>query len=333
MPVLLAFCLLTGNIQLTDTDIYRIGTNSAEYLEVLEQCRNAVSTEGDIPRFEIMVLDLTEAKRAIRTGRLDAYAQVDQRGIQISYSLAISQSTNAASILSDVLRAAAGSVEAPVSLTEVSGVEQEHLAAFMMAPGGLLMAAATACGTLAVAATVRERETDTLESLISTGVGAWELIAGKAAAVVVGTQIATIAGVLGTWIFGTAFISSIFTGWGPAFVYTLETCSQMGLLLSGAYLVVGMASKTVREAQTYIGFTSTLIVLPSIFLSTTPVGAGIRIWAIPVLGQSALIRDALYEAASLDGLGISTTVSVALFLACCIATRFTMLDLRPLRRL
>ena len=185
MPVLLAFCLLTGNIQLTDTDIYRIGTNSAEYLEVLEQCRNAVSTEGDIPRFEIMVLDLTEAKRAIRTGRLDAYAQVDQRGIQISYSLAISQSTNAASILSDVLRAAAGSVEAPVSLTEVSGVEQEHLAAFMMAPGGLLMAAATACGTLAVAATVRERETDTLESLISTGVGAWELIAGKAAAVVV----------------------------------------------------------------------------------------------------------------------------------------------------
>ena len=124
MPVLLAFCLLTGNIQLTDTDIYRIGTNSAEYLEVLEQCRNAVSTEGDIPRFEIMVLDLTEAKRAIRTGRLDAYAQVDQRGIQISYSLAISQSTNAASILSDVLRAAAGSVESPVSLTEVSAVEE-----------------------------------------------------------------------------------------------------------------------------------------------------------------------------------------------------------------
>jgi sodium transport system permease protein len=158
------------------------------------------------------------------------------------------------------------------------------IAAFM---GGLNAALDTTAG---------ERERGSLEPLLLNPVPAWVLVVGK-----------LIGALLATWLVVLATLAA--TAWsmdhlpleaGLRLHLGLRQCAMLvGILLpitvmgTALQLLIGIFSRTFREAQTYVSVLGLLPMVPGMYLLLNP--GVLPVWAkiVPFLGQTILIDDVL----------------------------------------
>lgn len=180
---------------------------------------------------------------------------------------------------------------------------------------------------LAIDATAGERERGSLEPLLTVPVPRWQLLLGK-----ILTTCAYMA--LSLIITATAFAIVVrFSGlermgmsvnMPPALVLQLVLyCLPMAPLGAGLMTIVSAATRTVREAQTYLGVMLMLPTLPLVFAGIMGLQPTAPLMLVPSLSQHFLIMSVLRDQA-LPGLYVLLSVAATLavgVLLCGIAGR------------
>ncbi|AEB07581.1 hypothetical protein Corgl_1481 [Coriobacterium glomerans PW2] len=266
----------------------------------------------------VLVTGRDSAEEMLRKGEIDAYVeQPEAGGYAISYSSSTSSSLDAASAFRQMLEESLGARKGRVSLTDVSKDGVGDLLACTLIPAGLMVVCSMSAGSLAIAATVREREAGTFEPLVSTGISRFEMVAGKMVAVLLGACASMALGLGGTLAYIAIRMPDSHIITGETLVVVAQTSVIASALFSFVFVAAGMISRTVREAQSYTGIITTLAMVPSIFLSTAKVGAAVRFWPVPLLDITAVMRDALYGVISYRALALSGLVCLLLGVAAC----------------
>ncbi len=166
---------------------------------------------------------------------------------------------------------------------------------------------------LAIDLTAGERERQSLEPLFVNPVARWRILLGKIGAIclfslsslLICTTAFTVAGhFIPTEKLGMDL------GLGPAFALkVLVLMLPLVLLIAALQTLVSAFSKSYREAQTYLGLLTLVLVLPSVLLSVMPVKTFAWMYAVPLLGQQVGITELLIG-------GSVTAAQVATCLLC-----------------
>jgi sodium transport system permease protein len=171
---------------------------------------------------------------------------------------------------------------------------------------------------MAIDSTVGERERGSLEPLLINPASRGELLLGKLLATLVPTAASVVTALLGfSAVINLAPIGSnlgirLSMDW-QALVGIFMISLPMLLLASALQMIIATASRTVKEAQSYLGFLPLIPALPGLFLAFVPVRAELWNMLIPTFGQQLLISQLMRgEAVGLGNMAISAAVTLLL---------------------
>jgi len=148
---------------------------------------------------------------------------------------------------------------------------------------------------LAIDSTAGERERQSLEPLFINPVPRDRILLGKLMATTTFSLGSLVLGLLAFLVAGR-FMPTAELGMslalGPRFFATaLPMLLPLVLLVCVSQVLIAAFARSVREAQTYLGLTQLVPLIPSVILSVVPVKAQLWMYAVPLLGQQlALMR-------------------------------------------
>ncbi len=153
---------------------------------------------------------------------------------------------------------------------------------------------------LAVDSTAGERERLSLEPLLSLPVSRFQVALGKYLAILVFVTIAFLLPMLSVAI-ATQFIPDEFFGNADVpgvvtFLKLLLLNFPLCLLLSGFLMAIAAFSKSIKEAQTQLGFAMLVPMAPFFVVQFMDVGLTTTTAAIPILGQYLLADQVIMDA-------------------------------------
>ncbi|MFV9506910.1 MAG: ABC transporter permease [Oscillochloridaceae bacterium umkhey_bin13] len=175
--------------------------------------------------------------------------------------------------------------------------------------------------SLTVDVTAGERERGSLEPLLINPVARAELVLGKLLAALIPTAISVLISLAG--FAAVVNFSSIGSQLGVRLSLSLPTLTAIFLItipmmiLAGALqMIIATASRTVKEANSYLGFLPLIPALPGLFLAFVPIRAELWMMAIPTFGQQLLINQLMRgEAVNLGFVTVSTLVTIVVGMA------------------
>lgn len=209
----------------------------------------------------------------------------------------------------------------PVTVRELDLGTPTHSAAILYGMIGPLTVFIVFLGSVYVTidSIAGERERGSLEPLLTTPVARWVLLLGKA-----GAAMAFIA--LSTAVSLAAFkglAELAVEGVDPAppeiavFALLFLLCVPLMMVAVTLQILIAVLSRSMKEAQIYLGLLPLIPAMPGILLVFTPVGFGTWTTAVPVLGHLVVFSHLLADEAVtplMIGLSTSSSTLTALFL-------------------
>lgn len=188
---------------------------------------------------------------------------------------------------------------APLMATEVDVATSERKAAsfLLVVPMFLIMAAFLGGMHVAIDATAGERERGSLEPLLVNPVSRLAIAAGKWGVAAVFAALSAVITAAGTVVaLDLAPLSALGLRFSPSWFTCLALLAgivPLALMSSALQLLVASRARSFREAQTYVALLMMVPMLPSLWLSVSPVELATWQYTIPVLAQIQLLADAL----------------------------------------
>jgi sodium transport system permease protein len=186
----------------------------------------------------------------------------------------------------------------PVVLESIDLASAASRAARMMSMMAMFLLTAAFIGGLnaALDTTAGERERGSLEPLLLNPVSPWGLVLGKAVGALAATLFVLTATAVGTaWALANLPLEMglrmhLSAGQWLALAGVLLPFACFGVSLQ---MLIGIFSRTFREAQTYVSLFGFLPVAPGLYLMFNPGELGMWAKALPFLGQTVLMNDVL----------------------------------------
>lgn len=195
-------------------------------------------------------------------------------------------------------RGVSPSVITPIVIEEVDQATPQGRAALLLniLPYFLIFAVFIGGMSLTIDMTAGERERGSLEPLLLSPLSRSELMLGKLAAGLVPTALSVVVALLGF----AAIINLAPLGESLGVQLQLDPSTIVGIflitipmmLLAGALqMLIATASRSVKEAQSYLGFLPLIPALPGLFLAFVPIRPTLWMMSIPTFGQQLLINQ------------------------------------------
>lgn len=170
---------------------------------------------------------------------------------------------------------------------------------------------------LTIDVTAGERERGSLEPLLINPVGRAPMVLGKLLASLAPTaasvllSLAGFAAVINLLPLGERLGVRLSLGL-PALAGIFLITVPIMLLAAGLQMVIATGARTVKEAQSYLGFLPLIPALPGLFLAFVPIRPALWMMAIPTFGQQLLINQLMRgEAVSPLQVAVSAAVTLA----------------------
>jgi sodium transport system permease protein len=210
----------------------------------------------------------------------------------------------------------------PVAVEPIELATAASRAARVMSMMAMFLLTAAFMGGLnaALDTTAGERERGSLEPLLLNPISRWGLVLGKASGALSAAVFVVLATAAGTaWSLahlpleiGLRMHLSAHQWLALAAVLGPFACFGVSL-----QMLIGIFSRTFREAQTYMALFGFLPVAPSMYLMFNPGALGTWAKMVPFLGQTVLIDDVLRGGAlSATSFGLGATGCLLLAAAC-----------------
>ena len=186
---------------------------------------------------------------------------------------------------------------APVTIERISVAHQSNIAVFFynLMPPLIIFMVFLGGVYLAIDTTVGERERGSLEPLLIAPVERWALLLSKALAALIFTAVTVLANLAGFWLFMNMASASATHLVPPpeAMVFARIFLVALPLMLIAVTLqmAVAVVTRSMKEAQIYLGLLPLVPALPGMLLVFAPIEPTLITSAIPVLGQLLLFND------------------------------------------
>jgi sodium transport system permease protein len=216
-------------------------------------------------------------------------------------------------------RGVSPSLISPVAIEQVDTATDQSRAAQLLnvMPYFIIFAIFLGGMGLTIDVTAGERERGSLEPLLINPVGRGAMVLGKLLASLVPTAVNVFialvgfAAVVNLLPIGERLGVRLSLGFGSLAGIFLVTVPMM-LLATALQMIIAVGARTVKEAQSYLGFLPLVPALPGLFLAFVPIRPALWMMAIPTFGQQLLINQ-LMRGEPVDPLFV--TVSAANTLA------------------
>ncbi len=215
-------------------------------------------------------------------------------------------------------RGVSPSVVTPIAIEELDQATPQGRAALLLniLPYFLIFAVFIGGMSLTIDMTAGERERGSLEPLLLSPLSRSELMLGKLAAGLVPTALSVIVALLGF----AAIINLAPLGESLGVQLQLDLGTLVGIflitvpmmLLAGALqMLIATASRSVKEAQSCLGFLPLIPALPGLFLAFVPIRPTLWMMSIPTFGQQLLINQ-LMRGEAVSALFMSVSAATTL---------------------
>jgi sodium transport system permease protein len=189
----------------------------------------------------------------------------------------------------------------PADMISVLNIEQENIGRvagpavilFTMIPPFLIFTLFTGGVHVALDATSGERERGSFETLMINPVRRYEVLIGKLGATIVFTLMALASQVAAFWVMLHAVPTESLGLISPPSVLRLllvvSVCLPLVVLAAATQLLISAVTRSMKEAQTYLGLLPLVPGLAGMVLALAPVRAQPMLAAIPTFGQTLLM--------------------------------------------
>ncbi len=218
----------------------------------------------------------------------------------------------------------------PAALLSVLNIEQENIGRaagpavilLTMIPPFLIFTLFTGGVHVALDATSGERERGSFETLMMNPVRRYEVLTGKLGATMVFTLMALGVQAIAFWVMlHTVPQESLGLIAPPSMLrlaLVVSVCLPLVVLAAATQLLISAITRSVKEAQTYLGLLPLVPGLAGMVLALAPVHAQLVLAAIPTFGQTLLmgqlVRSEAVSAAFIGVTAVATLTAVALLL-------------------
>jgi len=218
----------------------------------------------------------------------------------------------------------------PAALLSVLNIEQENIGRaagpavilLTMIPPFLIFTLFTGGVHVALDATSGERERGSFETLMMNPVRRYEVLTGKLGATMVFTLMALGVQAIAFWVMlHTVPQESLGLIAPPSMLrlaLVVSVCLPLVVLAAATQLLISAITRSVKEAQTYLGLLPLVPGLAGMVLALAPVHAQLVLAAIPTFGQTLLmgqlVRSEAVSAAFIGVTALATLTAVALLL-------------------
>jgi sodium transport system permease protein len=224
------------------------------------------------------------------------------------------------------LRAAGLSPE----IVRVLDIEQENIGRaagpavilLSMIPPFLIFTLFTGGVHVALDTTSGERERGSFEPLMMNPVWRWEVLTGKLGATIVFTLMALASQVVAFWVMlhsvPTESLGLIEPPGTLRLLLVVSVCLPLVVLAAATQLLISAVTRSMKEAQTYLGLLPLIPGLAGMVLALAPVRAQPLLAAIPTFGQTLLmgqlVRNEAVSAAFIGITAVATLTATAFLL-------------------
>lgn len=216
-------------------------------------------------------------------------------------------------------RGVSPSVVAPLAVELVDTATAQSRAAGLLniLPYFLIFAVFVGGMGLTIDMTAGERERGSLEPLLINPLARGELVLGKLAAALVPTLLSVLLALAG--FAAVINLSPLDRQLGVslsldplAFAAIFLITLPMALLAGALQMIIATAARSVKEAQSYLGFLPLIPALPGLFLAFIPIRPALWMMLVPTFGQQLLINQLMRgEAVSPLFVAVSAAVTLA----------------------
>jgi sodium transport system permease protein len=220
-------------------------------------------------------------------------------------------------------RGVSPSLVVPLALEEADVATPESRAAQLLnvLPYFLIFAVFVGGMSFAIDTTAGERERGSLEPLLLNPLQRGEFVLGKMLAGLVPTVLSVLVALVG--FAAVVNLNPVGEQLGVRLNLSLPTLTAiflitvpMMILAAALQMIIATASRTVKEAQSYLAFLPLIPALPGLFLAFLPLRTSLWQMFIPTFGQQMLINQLMRgEAVNPLFVAVSTVVTLALGLA------------------
>ena len=289
-----------------------------------------------------------DPERAVRVGELDVvliipeeFGEAFENGDPAPVRLVVDESRNAAmqavrrarSLLSaysqqiGALRLQARGVDPriidaiAIEFGDVSTPQSQAARILSMAPYLILVSLFVGGMYLAIDSTAGERERGSLEPLPINPVSRSQLVAGKAAAVLLFTGVALVETLLGFAIILNYVPMERYIGvrmqlTPDALLSILLLCLPLMVFVVALQLMIASYTKSFKEAQNYISIVLLVPALPALIMAVLPIKESLWVVLLPTVGQQLFINQVLRgEPLTAANVALSSAVTLAVGLA------------------
>ncbi len=218
----------------------------------------------------------------------------------------------------------------PAAMLSILNIEQENIGRaagpavilLTMIPPFLIFTLFTGGVHVALDATSGERERGSFETLMMNPVRRYEVLTGKLGATMVFTLMALGVQAVAFWVMLHAVPQESLGLIAPPSMLRLalvvSVCLPLVVLAAATQLLISAITRSVKEAQTYLGLLPLVPGLAGMVLALAPVRAQPMLAAIPTFGQTLLmgqlVRSEAVSAVFIGITAVATLTAVALLL-------------------
>jgi len=218
----------------------------------------------------------------------------------------------------------------PAEMMSVLNIEQENIGQaagpavilLTMIPPFLIFTLFTGGVHVALDATSGERERGSFETLMMNPVQRYQVLIGKLGATMVFTLMALGVQAIAFWVMLHSVPQESLGLVAPPSILRLalvvSVCLPLVVLAAATQLLISAVTRSVKEAQTYLGLLPLVPGLAGMVLALAPVRAQPMLAAIPTFGQTLLmgqlVRNEAVSAVFIGITGLATLTAVALLL-------------------
>ena len=189
----------------------------------------------------------------------------------------------------------------PAGIMNVLQVEQENIGRaagpavilLTMIPPFLIFTLFTGGVHVTLDSTIGERERGSFEPLMMNPVTLGEVLAGKLGASVIFTLMALGVQVIGFWVMlhsvPRASLGLLAPPSAVRLALVVSVCLPLAVLAASTQLLISAVTRSMKEAQTYLGLLPLIPGLAGMVLALAPVNAQPLLAAIPTFGQTLLM--------------------------------------------
>ncbi len=201
----------------------------------------------------------------------------------------------------ETLRARLGAAGLPAEMMNVLAIEQENIGRaagpavifLTMIPPFLIFTLFTGGVHVALDSTTGERERGSFEPLLMNPVTRFQVLTGKLGATIVFTLMALAVQAVAFWVMLHSVpresLGLIAPPGALRLMLVVSVCLPLVVLAAATQLLISAVTRSMKEAQTYLGLLPLIPGLAGMVLALAPVNAQPLLAAIPTFGQTLLM--------------------------------------------